>query len=87
MHGTVVMLMALSGLGCHYKNADVTYAPSCYSSVSDSCYSGCYSAGYTSIVEPSCYSSCYSSGYGGYQASSPPRASRRVCHGALPDWR
>ena len=27
MQGTVVMLMALSGLGCHNKSCDVVYAP------------------------------------------------------------
>ena len=52
MHGTVVMLMALSGLGCHHKHADVAYVPSCYTSSYDSCYSS---------YEPSCYSGCYSS--------------------------
>lgn len=57
MHGTVVMLMALSGLGCHYKHADVVYAPSCYSGVADACYSSCYSS---SVIQPACYSSCYS---------------------------
>ena len=60
MHGTVVMLMALSGLGCHYKHADVAYTPSCYSGVADACYSSCYSS---SVIQPACYSSCYSSCY------------------------
>src|SRR5271157_4032255 len=36
MQGTIVMLMALSGLGCHHKSCDVAYVPSYY----DSCYSG-----------------------------------------------
>ena len=40
MQGTIVMLMALSGLGCHHKSCDVAYAPSCYSG---GCYGGCYS--------------------------------------------
>ncbi len=35
MQGTVVMLLALSGLGCHHKKVETTYA--------DSCYSSCYS--------------------------------------------
>ena len=30
MQGTIVMLMALSGLGCHHKSCDVTYVPSYY---------------------------------------------------------
>lgn len=67
MQGTVVMLMALSGLGCHHKACDTVYAPSaCYSS----CYSsydfgGCYSSTgfgcYGGDIVGSCYSSCYSS--------------------------
>ena len=28
MQGTIVMLMALSGLGCHHKSCDVVYVPS-----------------------------------------------------------
>ncbi|MGZ3472091.1 MAG: hypothetical protein ACXWO1_20595, partial [Isosphaeraceae bacterium] len=63
MQGTIVMLMALSGLGCHHKSCDVAYAPSCYSgSCYSGCYGGCYSGDYATIVEPSCYSSCYSDG-------------------------
>ena len=48
MQGTVVMLLALSGLGCHHKKCEPAYTSGCYSS----CYSNCYSS-----------SSCYSSGY------------------------
>src|SRR5208283_1578910 len=46
MQGTIVMLMALSGLGCHHKSCDVAYVPSyydtgaCYGGGYDSCYSG-----------------------------------------------
>src|SRR5208282_4090835 len=54
MQGTIVMLMALSGLGCHHKSCDVAYVPSYYDT--GACYGGCYSSG---------YSGCYSSGYGG----------------------
>ena len=71
MQGTIVMMMALSGLGCHHKSC-APVAPACY----DSCYSSCYSApvvadcgtcGPTSYVAPACYSSCYGSCYsGGY---------------------
>src|SRR4051794_10518458 len=59
MQGTIAMLMALSGLGCHHK--------SCGPAVVESCYSGCYSSCYASapiaeVVVPSCYaSSCYAS--------------------------
>ena len=38
MQGTVVMLMALSGLGCHNKSCDVVYAPPTYSCFSSGCY-------------------------------------------------
>src|SRR5215211_6792178 len=81
MQGTMVVLMALSGLGCHHRNCDVAYVPACYSSCYgggwDGCYgggpsyvSGCYSA--PVVVESGyagwsggCYSSCYGGGYGG----------------------
>jgi hypothetical protein len=68
MQGTIVMMLALSGLGCHHKSCAPAYVPACYSS----CYSGCYGGGYggygcfggaayTTYVAPSCYSACYSS--------------------------
>ena len=66
MQGTIVMLMALSGLGCHHKACDVAYAPSCYS---EGCYGGCYGNSYATtyetVVEPSCYSACYGTSYSG----------------------
>jgi hypothetical protein len=79
MQGTIAMLMALSGLGCHHKACAPVYAPSCYAS---SCYSSCYASApvYAEPVMPmgqcyggySCYAggfgyggSCYSSCYGG----------------------
>ena len=60
MQGTVVMLLALSGLGCHHKQV-APVAATCYSS----CYSGggCYSSCYSSGCYSSGYSGCYSSGY------------------------
>ena len=64
MQGTIVMLMALSGLGCHHKSCDVAYVPSYYGT--GACYGGCYVTEYSSVVEPSCYSGCYSTGYGCY---------------------
>src|SRR5208283_3192838 len=70
MQGTIVMLMALSGLGCHHKSCDVAYVPSYYGT--GACYGGCYGGGYATVVEPSCYSGCYSSSYscygGGYDS-------------------
>src|SRR5208337_3920538 len=67
MQGTIVMLMALSGLGCHHKSCDVAYVPSYYGT--GACYGGCYGGGYATVVEPSCYSGCYSSGYSGCYSS------------------
>ena len=37
MQGTLVMLVGLSGLGCHNKGCDVAYAPPTYTS----CFAGC----------------------------------------------
>jgi hypothetical protein len=67
MQGTVVMLMALSGLGCHNKSCDVAYAPPAYSCFSGGCYANVYPPDY---VSPSCYSGCYSSGYSGCYSAS-----------------
>ena len=91
MQGTVVMLMALSGLGCHHKSAPV-YAPASYSS----CYSSCYSSPQaapvvdccpTSYVAPSCYSACYSTSYSGcytscYSSSCYSTTSYDSCYSA-----
>ena len=61
MQGTVMMLMALSGLGCHNKGCDVAYAAPTYS-----CYSsGCYANVYPSYVSPQSYTGCYTGGYSG----------------------
>ena len=40
MQGTIAVLMALSGLGCHHKHCASmpVMAPACYSA----CYGGCY---------------------------------------------
>lgn len=67
MQGTVVMLMALSGLGCHNKSCDVVYAPPTYSCFSGGCYANVYPPDY---VSPSCYSGCYSSCYSGCYSGS-----------------
>ena len=66
MQGTVVMLMALSGLGCHNKSYDAVYAPPAYGCFSGGCYANVYPPDY---VSPSCYSGCYSSGYSGCYSS------------------
>jgi hypothetical protein len=65
MQGTVMMLMALSGLGCHNKGADIVYAPPTYS-----CYSsGCYANVYPNYVSPQSYTGCYAGGYSGCYAT------------------
>ena len=59
MQGTIVMLMALSGLGCHHKSCDVVYVPSYHGTgacsgtgyahdgwgPSSGGYDGCYAGG------------------------------------------
>ncbi len=61
MQGTVVMLIALSGLGCHHKSCDVAYAPPSFS-----CFGGgCYANVYPSYVAPGDFSGCYTSCYTG----------------------
>ncbi len=42
MQGTVMMLMALSGLGCHNKGCDVVYVAPTYSCYSSGCYANVY---------------------------------------------
>lgn len=61
MQGTIVMMMALSGLGCHHKSSHGFFAAkACYSApVVSSCYNACYDVGYAAA--PACYSTaCYS---------------------------
>ena len=70
MQGTIVMLMALSGLGCHHRDCAPAVATGCNDSgyvgyaapMLNDCQQGC---GQTSYVAPSCYSGCYSTGYSG----------------------
>jgi hypothetical protein len=66
MQGTVLMLMALSGLGCHNKSCDVAYAPPTYSCFGGGCYANVYPTDYAS---PGTYSSCYSGCYSGCYSS------------------
>jgi hypothetical protein len=60
MQGTMVMLLALSGMGCHHGG----HAPSY-----DACYSACYDACYAGVSYDACYGdaydACYSACYGG----------------------
>ena len=65
MQGTVMMLMALSGLGCHNKGGDVAYAAPTYSGYS----SGCYANVYPSYVSPQSFNGCYAGGYSGCYAT------------------
>ena len=64
MQGTVMMLMALSGLGCHNKGYDVVYAAPTYSGYG----SGCYANVYPTFVSPQSYAGCYVGGYSGCYA-------------------
>ena len=57
MQVTFVMMLALSGLGCHHKSCDADYVPSC--SGTGACDSERYAIEYATMVEPSCYSCCY----------------------------
>jgi hypothetical protein len=65
MQGTIVMLMALSGLGCHNKSCYVAYAPPTYGCFGGGCYANVYPADYVAPVYSGCYTSCYSGCYGG----------------------
>jgi hypothetical protein len=65
MQGTVVMLMALSGLGCHNKSCDAIYAPPTYG-----CFGGgCYANVYPSYTSPQSFTGCYTGGYSGCYAT------------------
>ena len=65
MQATVVMLMALSGMGCHNKCYDVVYAAPTYG-----CFGGgCYANVYPSYVSPHSYTSGYIGGYSGCYSS------------------
>ena len=65
MQGTVMMLMALSGLGCHNKGCDVVYVAPTYSCYSSSCYANVY----PNFVSPQSYTGCYVGGYSGCYAN------------------
>jgi hypothetical protein len=65
MQGTVMMLMALSGLGCHNKGYDMVYAPPTYSGYP----SGCYANAYPNFVSPQSDAGCYVGGYSGCYAA------------------
>ncbi len=81
MQGTIVMLMALSGMGCHHMSCAPAYGGGCYGGAGGyyagyntystplyaSCYSGCYSSYYG--AGGGCYGGCYSSYYGAGYAS------------------
>jgi hypothetical protein len=68
MQGTIVMLMALSGLGCHHQGCNGCNAAPYMSG----CYSACYDIGYANYG-PGCYATagfdaymgCYGGCYGG----------------------
>ena len=69
MQGTLVMLVALSGLGCHNKGCDIAYGPPTYTS----CFGGGWAAMRMFIpgrrrrrAMRGCYGGGYSGCYGGY---------------------
>lgn len=64
MQGTLVMLVALSGLGCHNRGCEIAYAPPTYSSCFGVGY-GCYADWYPGPVTPACYAGCYGGCYSG----------------------
>ena len=74
MQGTIVMLMALSGLGCHHKSCDVVYVPSYHGA------GACSGTGYAHDGwGPSSggYDGCHAGGAVGRGSSRFP------CHGCL----
>jgi hypothetical protein len=76
MQGTVVMLMALSGLGCHHKY-DVAYGPPSYSAFFGmGCYANYYPNYMGTVYAPSCYSACYGATYSGCYSACYPGAYR-----------
>jgi hypothetical protein len=62
MQGTVVVLMALSGMGCHNKYA-VAYPPPTYSALF--AMSGCYANYYPNFLASAYGPGCYGGGYPG----------------------
>lgn len=81
MQGTVLILMALSGVGCHHK-AHHGYAPvltGCYAGYESACYASYEPACYAEpVVLDGCYgAACYSGGYGA--------ASLSACYGDIYD--
>lgn len=71
MQGTIVMLMALTGLGCHHKGGGHVYVDSgCYSDTASwgGCYGSSQSVGYIES-SPACYATAYSACYSQAYAS------------------
>jgi hypothetical protein len=57
MQGTIVLLIALGGIGCHHKTCNPACAPKF--DCSSACNRGGFAIEYSTFVEPSCYSCCY----------------------------
>lgn len=86
MQGTMVMLLALSGLGCGHSAHKAPVYDSCYSScyggvAYDACYDSCYSACYGGGFVQTSYGSCYSSCYGGSCYATGYDACYSSCYG------
>lgn len=80
MQGTIAVLMALSGLGCHHKSCNDCYvAPACYSApYLTGCYSACYDVGYVAY-SPGCYATAC---YGGWDACYGAACYGAACYGS-----
>src|SRR5262245_55396190 len=65
MQGTIVMLMALSGVGCHHKSCNWAPSAACYGGGYGACYGNNAPMNDTTYVAPSGYSACYSLCYSG----------------------
>jgi hypothetical protein len=63
MQSAIVLLVALTGVGCHNKSCDTCYEPA-VSVIGYGCYSGYTDACYTAYA-PACYATAYSGCYGG----------------------
>lgn len=83
MQGTIAVLVALSGLGCHHKSCDTYCPPACYSSHYDGCYaSACYSYAMPTSQWMGCYSGCYSLTQAAYWDSCYGSACYGSCYGS-----
>jgi hypothetical protein len=91
MQGTIAVLMALSGLGCHHKSYDVAPVAACYSACYGGCYGGCYALSYAApavatyptmqgpVLIDGCYGGCYATA--GWAPACYASACYDACYG------